>query len=97
MRHPEDGFMPQYSSVLVLAYIREVETYNARATAVEVNEWRNASAQIFFSDNRLGPALYWLSNGDLFTPSGMKSTIMAQAFGRYRSNNLESLPGLRNA
>jgi len=48
-----------------IAYIRESETYNARTTAIEVNEWRNASAQTFFSDNQLGPSLHWLRDGRL--------------------------------
>jgi len=48
-----------------IAYIRAREAYNAREGAVEVNEWRKASAQTFFSDNRLGPALHWLPNGRL--------------------------------
>jgi Tol biopolymer transport system component/DNA-binding winged helix-turn-helix (wHTH) protein len=48
-----------------IAYIRASEAYNAREGAVEVNEWRKARAQTFFSDNRLGPALHWLPNGRL--------------------------------
>jgi Tol biopolymer transport system component/DNA-binding winged helix-turn-helix (wHTH) protein len=46
-----------------IAYIRASETYNARVGAMEVNEWRNASAQTLFSDNRLGPSLHWLPDG----------------------------------
>src|SRR6266566_3220104 len=53
-----------------IAYIRAAETYNARVSAVEVNEWRNAGAQTFFSDNRLGPALFWLSDGRLIYTFG---------------------------
>ena len=48
-----------------IAYIRATEAYNARVGAVEVNEWRNGSAQTFFSDNRLGPSLHWLPDGRL--------------------------------
>jgi Tol biopolymer transport system component/DNA-binding winged helix-turn-helix (wHTH) protein len=48
-----------------IAYIRDTETYNARVTAVEVNDWRRGSAQTFFSDNRLGPSLHWLPDGRL--------------------------------
>jgi DNA-binding winged helix-turn-helix (wHTH) protein/Tol biopolymer transport system component len=48
-----------------IAYIRGVETYNARATAIEINEWRNASARTFLSNSQLGPSLYWLPNGRL--------------------------------
>ena len=48
-----------------IAYVRATETYNARVGALEVNEWRNASAHTFFSDNRLGPSLHWLPDGRL--------------------------------
>ena len=48
-----------------IAYIRDLETYNARASSVELNEWRKASAQTFFSDNRVGPSLHWLRDGRL--------------------------------
>ena len=48
-----------------IAYIRATEAYNARVGAVEINEWRNGSAQTFFSDNRLGPSLHWLPDGRL--------------------------------
>lgn len=48
-----------------IAYIRAAETTNARVSAVEVNEWRNANAQTFLSDNRLGPSLHWLPDGRL--------------------------------
>ena len=53
-----------------IAYVRMVETYNARESSVEVNEWRKASAQTLFSDNRLGPSLYWLPNGLLIYTLG---------------------------
>jgi DNA-binding winged helix-turn-helix (wHTH) protein/Tol biopolymer transport system component len=46
-----------------IAYIRAIETYNARKSSVEVNEWRNSSVQTLFSDNRLCPSVYWLPNG----------------------------------
>lgn len=48
-----------------IAYIRAAETTNARVSAVEVDEWRNANAQTFLSDNRLGPSLHWLPDGRL--------------------------------
>jgi Tol biopolymer transport system component/DNA-binding winged helix-turn-helix (wHTH) protein len=48
-----------------IAYIRDSEVYNARVTAVEVNEVRSGSAQALFSDNRLGPSLHWLPDGRL--------------------------------
>jgi len=41
------------------------QTYNARVTSVEVNEWRKPNAQTILSDNNLGPSLYWLPNGFL--------------------------------
>jgi len=53
-----------------LAYVRMVETYNARESSVEVNEWRNPSAQTLLSDNRLGPSLYWLPDGRLIYTLG---------------------------
>jgi DNA-binding winged helix-turn-helix (wHTH) protein len=46
-----------------IAYIRDRSTYNAREASVEVNEWRNSSAQTLFSDSRLSPSVYWLPNG----------------------------------
>src|SRR5882762_7026065 len=36
----------------------------------QINEWRNARAETLFSDNRLGPALYWLPNGRLIYAFG---------------------------
>lgn len=47
----------------LIAYIRDTQAYNARVSAIEINEWRNASARTFFSDNRLGPSLHWLPDG----------------------------------
>jgi eukaryotic-like serine/threonine-protein kinase len=46
-----------------IAYMRMVETYNARESSIEVNEWQNHKAQTLLSDNRLGPSLDWLPNG----------------------------------
>jgi Tol biopolymer transport system component len=46
-----------------IAYIRAMETYNARESSVEVNEWRTSRVQTVFSDNRLCPSVYWLPNG----------------------------------
>jgi len=48
-----------------VAYIRSTESYNSRESSVEVNDWRTASAKIFFADHRLGPSVYWLPNGFL--------------------------------
>ena len=48
-----------------IAYIRDSSTYNAREASLEVNDWRNASVQTLFSDNGLGPSIYWLPNGKL--------------------------------
>ena len=53
-----------------IAYIRMVETYNARESSIEVNEWRHPTAQTLLSDNRLGPSLYWLPNGALIYTLG---------------------------
>jgi DNA-binding winged helix-turn-helix (wHTH) protein/Tol biopolymer transport system component len=53
-----------------IAYVRMVETYNARESSVEVNEWQKSSAQTLFSDNRLGPSLYWLPNGPIIYTLG---------------------------
>jgi dipeptidyl aminopeptidase/acylaminoacyl peptidase len=53
-----------------IAYVRMVETYNARESSVEVNEWGNPSSQTLFSDNRLGPSLYWLPDGRLIYTLG---------------------------
>lgn len=48
-----------------IAYIRMAESYNARESSIEVNDWRNPRAETLLSDNRLGPSLYWLPNGVL--------------------------------
>ena len=48
-----------------IAYIRTSWAYNARTSYVEVNEWRNATAETLFSDGRLTPALRWLPDGRL--------------------------------
>jgi DNA-binding winged helix-turn-helix (wHTH) protein/Tol biopolymer transport system component len=53
-----------------ISYIRGVETYNARESSIEVNEWRNPRAETLLSDNRLGPSLYWLPNGLLIYTLG---------------------------
>ena len=48
-----------------IAYVRMDFAYHRQQSSVEINEWRNARAETLFSDNRLGPALYWLPNGRL--------------------------------
>jgi Tol biopolymer transport system component/DNA-binding winged helix-turn-helix (wHTH) protein len=48
-----------------LAYVRTNWAYNARTSAIEVNDWQNASAVTLFSDSRLSPALHWLPDGRL--------------------------------
>jgi len=48
-----------------IAYVRMDFAYHTQQSSVEINEWRNARAETFFSDNRLGPALHWLPNGRL--------------------------------
>jgi len=48
-----------------IAYARMDFAYHTQQSSVEINEWRNARVETLFSDNRLGPALYWLPNGRL--------------------------------
>ena len=48
-----------------IAYVRTALAYNSPRSSVEVNEWESAKAQSLFSDNRLTPALDWLSDGRL--------------------------------
>lgn len=48
-----------------IAYVRTALAYNSPTSSVEVNEWESAKAQSLFSDNRLTPALHWLSDGRL--------------------------------
>ena len=53
-----------------IAYVRTTWAYNARTSAVEVNDWQNASAETLFSDSRLSPALHWLPDGRLIYAFG---------------------------
>jgi DNA-binding winged helix-turn-helix (wHTH) protein/Tol biopolymer transport system component len=53
-----------------IAYIRMAHTYNVLESSIEVNDWRNPRAQTLLSDNRLGPSVYWLSNGLLIYTLG---------------------------
>jgi len=53
-----------------IAYVRMDFAYHTQQSSVEINEWRNARAETLFSDNRLGPALYWLPNGRLIYTLG---------------------------
>jgi len=53
-----------------IAYVRMDFAYHTQQSSVEINEWRNARAETLFSDNRLGPALYWLPNGRLIYTFG---------------------------
>jgi len=46
-----------------IAYIRMSQTYTARESSLEVNEWRKHNAQTILSESNLGPSLYWLPNG----------------------------------
>jgi DNA-binding winged helix-turn-helix (wHTH) protein/Tol biopolymer transport system component len=46
-----------------IAYVRMSQTYNARVSSVEVNEWQKASARTVLSDAALGPSLWWLPSG----------------------------------
>ena len=80
-----------------IAYIRMAESYNARESSIEVNDWRNPRAETLLSDNRLGPSLYWLPNGVLVFTLGDQKTRRGLAFGRYLHNNLERYLPPRNA
>jgi len=53
-----------------IAYIRSTWAYNARTSAVEINEWQKASAVTLFSDSRLSSALHWLPDGRLIYAYG---------------------------
>jgi Tol biopolymer transport system component len=53
-----------------IAYIRMSATYNARTSAIEVNDWRNARATTLLSDSELGPSIYWHPNGQLIYTLG---------------------------
>jgi len=53
-----------------IAYVRMYFGYRSSQSSIEINEWRNARAETLFSDNRLGPALYWLPNGRLIYTFG---------------------------
>jgi len=53
-----------------IAYVRMDFAYHTQQSSVEINEWQNARAETLFSDNRLGPALYWLPNGRLIYTFG---------------------------
>ena len=53
-----------------IAYIRSNWAYNARTSAIEVNEWQKATAETIFSDSRLSPALHWLPDDRLIYAFG---------------------------
>ena len=44
-----------------IAHIR----FSESSSAVEVNEWRNARTETFFSNSHMAPALHWLPDGRL--------------------------------
>jgi DNA-binding winged helix-turn-helix (wHTH) protein/Tol biopolymer transport system component len=48
-----------------IAYIRTKWAYDARTSAVEVNEWRDGTAEALILDGHLTPALHWLPDGRL--------------------------------
>jgi Tol biopolymer transport system component len=77
-----------------IAYIRMAQTYNARECSLEVNEWRNASAQTVLSDSLLGPSLYWLPNGFLVYTLGdsenQQGASLWMAFPEEHGKNLAS-------
>jgi DNA-binding winged helix-turn-helix (wHTH) protein/Tol biopolymer transport system component len=47
-----------------IAYVRTTVGFNGEPSveksSVEVNDWKNASAETLFSDNRLAPTVHWL-------------------------------------
>lgn len=53
-----------------IAYIRSNWAYNARTSAIEVNEWQKATSETIFSDSRLSPALHWLPDDRLIYAFG---------------------------
>ena len=53
-----------------IAYVRSNWAYNARTSAVEVNEWPSARAETVLSDSRLSPAVHWLHDGRLIYAFG---------------------------
>ena len=57
-----------------IAYVRTALAYNSPRSSVEVNEWESAKAQSLFSDNRLTPALDWLSDGRLIYAMNTEQT-----------------------
>ena len=53
-----------------IAYIRSNWAWNARTSCIEVTELETGSSETLFSDSRLSPALYWLSDGRLIYAFG---------------------------
>src|SRR5215469_10038070 len=78
-----------------IAYIRSTWVYDARASAVEINQWQKASAQTLFSDSRLSPAVHWLPDGRLIyafgsTPNQQDSILWAASLSQ--STKISSSP-----
>src|SRR5262249_50378956 len=61
-----------------IAYIRSTWAYDARGGSIEVNSWQSANAETLFSDDRLTPALHWLSDGRLVYALGNVKTASRQ-------------------
>jgi DNA-binding winged helix-turn-helix (wHTH) protein/Tol biopolymer transport system component len=53
-----------------IAYIRTIFSLDAPRRSVEINEWKNASAETLFSDGRLGSVVHWLHDGRLIYALG---------------------------
>jgi Tol biopolymer transport system component len=74
-----------------IAYVRMDFAYFSQQSSLEINEWRNARAETLFSDNRLGPALYWLPNGRLVYTFGDEENrqgaslwmVLPQQYGKF--------------
>jgi len=85
-----------------IAYVRMDFAYHTQQSSVEINEWRNARAETLFSDNRLGPALYWLPNGRLVYTFGDEEnrqgaslwTISPQPFGEVAKSSKRITRGI---
>jgi DNA-binding winged helix-turn-helix (wHTH) protein/WD40 repeat protein len=57
--------VPRGLRMAIESHTSETLRRTTRASSVELNEWRKANAQTFFSDNRVGPSLHWLRDGRL--------------------------------
>lgn len=75
-----------------IAYVRLVETYNARESSVEMADIRDLRTKTLFSDTRLGPSLYWLPNGSLIYTLGDTENQQGASLWVTRSPAAEAAP-----